>query len=75
MGNKDIAIQLINQIPDYKLGYAIAYLQGLYADEIADDMYCEKLLADYENSTDKGESVSIEEAMKMCGVDINAIQN
>lgn len=57
MSNKDLAIQLINQLSDYKLGYAIAYLQGLYADEIADDMYCEKLLADYENSTDKGEEV------------------
>ena len=75
MSNKELAIQLINQIPDYKLGYAIAYLQGLYADEMLDDMFCQKLLEDYENSTDKGEFVSIEEAMKMCEVDINAIQN
>lgn len=75
MGNKELAIQLINQIPDYKLGYAIAYLQGLYADEIADDMYCEKLLEDYENSSDKGEFVSFDEAMNMCGVDLNAVQN
>lgn len=75
MSNKDLAIQLINQIPDYKLGYAIAYLQGLYADEISDDMFCQKLLENYENSTDKGEFVSFDEAMKMCEVDINAIQN
>ena len=75
MSNKELAIQLINQIPDYKLGYAIAYLQGLYADEMLDDMFCQKLLEDYENSTDKGEFVSIEDAMKMCEVDINAIQN
>ena len=75
MSNKDLAIQLINQIPDYKLGYAIAYLQGLYADEIADDMFCQKLLEDYESSTDKGEFVSFEEALKICEVDINAVQN
>lgn len=75
MSNKDLAIQLINQIPDYKLGYAIAYLQGLYADEMSDDIFCQKLLEDYENSTDKGEFVSFEEAMKMCEVDINAIQD
>ena len=75
MGNKDLAIQLINQIPDYKLGYAIAYLQGLYADEISDDMFCQKLLEDYENSSDKGEYVSFEEAMKMCEVDIRAVQD
>ena len=75
MSNKDLAIQLINQIPDYKLGYAIAYLQDLYADEMSDDIFCQKLLEDYENSTDKGEFVSFEEAMKMCEVDINAIQD
>ena len=75
MSNKDLAIQLINQIPDYKLGYAIAYLQGLYADEISDDMFCQKLLEDYENSSDKGEYVSFEEAMKMCEVDIRAVQD
>lgn len=75
MSNKDLAIQLINQIPDYKLGYAIAYLQGLYADEMTDDLFCEKLLKDYENSSDKGEFVSFDEAAKICGVDINAIQN
>lgn len=75
MSNKDLAIQLINQIPDYKLGYAIAYLQGLYADEISDDMFCQKLLENYENSTDRGEFVSFDEAMKMCEVDLNAIQD
>ena len=75
MSNKELAIQLINQIPDYKLGYAIAYLQGLYADEISDDMFCQKLLENYENSTDKGEFVSFDEAMKMCEVDLNAIQD
>lgn len=75
MSNKELAIQLINQIPDYKLGYAIAYLQGLFADEIADDMFCQQLYEDYENSTDKGDFVSIEEAIKMCEVDINAVQD
>lgn len=34
MSNKELAIQLINQLPDYKLGYAIAYLQGLCATEM-----------------------------------------
>lgn len=75
MSNKDLAIQLINQIPDYKLGYAIAYLQGLYADETADDEFCDKLLNEYQNSTDKGEFISFDEAVKMCEVDINAVQN
>ena len=75
MSNKELAIQLINQIPDYKIGYAIAYLQGLNADEIADDDFCMQMLNDYENSTDKGEFIPFDEAVRMCGVDINAIQN
>lgn len=75
MSNKELAIQLINQIPEYKIGYVLAYLQGLYADETADDEFCAKLLKDYQNSTDKGEFVSFEEAVKLCEVDINAVQN
>ena len=66
MSNKDLAIQLINQIPDYKLGYAIAYLQGLSADELADDMFCEQLYEEYQNDTspDKNDSMSIEDFAK-----------
>ncbi|MCD8026182.1 MAG: hypothetical protein LUF33_04440 [Clostridiales bacterium] len=77
MSNKDLAIQLINQMPDYKLGYAVAYLQGLYADIATDDddIFCAKLIEDYKKSDDKGEFVSFEEAVKMCEVDINAVQN
>lgn len=75
MSNKEFAIELINKIPEYKIGYVIAYLQGLTADEIADDSYCADLLMDYQNSTDKGDFVSFDEALKMCEVDINAIQN
>ncbi len=59
MSNKDLAIQLINQIPDYKLGYAVAYLQGLYADEAADDAFCENLIKSYESSADKGNFVDL----------------
>ena len=75
MSNRDLAIQLIDQMPEYKLGYVVAYLQGLSADEIADDEYCKKLLDDYYNSDDKGEFLTFDEAIKMCGVDINEIQN
>lgn len=75
MSNKDYAIQLINQMPEYKLAYAVAYLQGLNADEAADDAYCAALLEEYENSEDKGDFIPFDEAVKMLGVDINAVQN
>lgn len=75
MSNKELAMQLINNLSEYKLGYVVAYLQGINADESADDAYCEQLLDDYNNSDDKGDFVSFEDAVKMCGVDINVIQS
>ncbi len=52
MSNRDLAIQLINNTPEYKLGLVVAYLQGLNADEAIDDAFCEQLADDYENSDD-----------------------
>lgn len=49
---------------DYKLGYAITYLQELNAD----DAFCAQLLENYNNSEDKGEFVPFDEAAAMCGV-------
>lgn len=63
MSEKEIAMRLLNSLPDYKLGYAVAYLQGLNADEAADDKYCASLIRNYENSTDKGDFVPFDEAM------------
>ena len=75
MSEKEIAMQLINNLPDYKLGYVIAYLQGLTADESADDNFCISLIKNYQNSEDKGNFISFDDAVKMCGVDPNEIQN
>ena len=75
MSEKEIAIQLINSIPDYKIGYAVAFLQGLYADEKADDDFCLSLIESYEQSEDKGEFMSFEEVMKICEVSPDAVQN
>ena len=33
MSEREKAIQLLNAVPDYKLGYVIAYLQGAAAGE------------------------------------------
>lgn len=75
MSNKELAMMLLDQIPEYKLAYAVAYLQGLSIDENADDVFCSSLVKEYEESDDKGDFVSFDEAAKMCGVDINAVQN
>ena len=43
MSEKELAIKLIDRVPQYKLGYVIAYLEGLTADEDEDDKFCEEL--------------------------------
>ena len=75
MSNKELAMQLINNLSEYKLGYEVAYLQGINADETADNEYCEQLLENYEASEDKGDFVSLEEAVKMCVADVDAVQD
>ena len=73
MSEKEMAMNLLESVPQYKLGYVIAYLQGLVADEIVDDAFCERLCEEYNNSGDKGQFISMAEMAKMSGVDLNAI--
>lgn len=36
------------------MGYVLAYVQGITADEEADDIFYEKMIEDYENDADPG---------------------
>ena len=65
--------QLTATLPDYKLAYVLAYVQGLIADEEserADDAYCEQLLKDYQNAPDphKTDAISLEDLAQELGV-------
>lgn len=42
MSDKEKIIQLLDHIPGYKMGYVLAYVQGITADEEADDAFCQK---------------------------------
>lgn len=77
MNDREKIRRLLETVPEYKLGYIIAYIQGLNAEEEADDAFCEKLYQDYLNSDDpdKDEFVSLEEAARACGVDLDELQN
>ena len=52
VSNKEKVIALLDSVPEYKMGYLLAYVQGLTADEEADDAYCERLWQDYQNDPD-----------------------
>lgn len=75
MSNKERIIELLDIVPDYKIGYILAYVQGIVADEETDDIFCEKLLEDYLNDSDpdKDETYSLEECIKEWG--LNDVQN
>ena len=69
MSDKVQLLQLIDKIPDYKIGYVLAYVQGITADEEADDEFCEKLYQEYLNDPDKDKSYTLDECKKEWGLE------
>ena len=68
MSNKEKIIELLDSIPDYKMGYVLAYVQGITADEEADDIFCQKMVENYENAPDEDkEDVPLEDCLKEWG--------
>lgn len=43
MNARELCLKLVDNVPERKLGYLMAYLQGLVADE-ADDLRCDRLV-------------------------------
>ncbi|MBS5198558.1 MAG: hypothetical protein KHY93_15815 [Clostridiales bacterium] len=72
MSNKEKIIELLDSVPDYKMGYVLAYVQGITADEEADDLFCEKLYQDYLNDPDpeKDEGITLEELAESEGIEL-----
>jgi hypothetical protein len=70
MSEKEMCIKLLDSVPDYKIGYALAYLQGLLADEKSDDAFCQQMLESYENDPDpeKDKTYTLEECKKEWGI-------
>ena len=68
MSDRERVIELLNGVPDYKIGYVLAYVQGLAADEAADDAFCEELLQAYESDPEKDVSFSLEECKQEWGI-------
>lgn len=70
MSDKEKIIQLLDDVPEYKMGYILAYIQGITANEEYDDMFCKKLADDYFNDRDSenDEEYTLEECKKMWGL-------
>ena len=71
MSNRELCVKLLDNVPEYKIGYVLAYIQGITADEEADDAFCERTIENYENDPDpeKDEEYTLEECKREWGVD------
>ena len=68
MSNREKVIALLENISEYKIGYVLAYVQGLTADEDADDAFCQQLYERYQNDPEKDESFTLEECKREWGL-------
>lgn len=68
MSNRELCVKLLESVPDYKIGYVLAYIQGLTADEDADAAFCENLVEEYENDPEKDVSYTLEDCKKEWGL-------
>lgn len=71
MSNKEQILQLLDKVPEYKLGYVLAYIQGIAIDEESDDRYCEDMYKEYlqDEDPDKDTEYSLEECKKEWGIE------
>lgn len=68
MSNREKVIALLENIPEYKIGYVLAYVQGLTADEDADDAFCQELYRQYQNDPEKDKSFTLDECKREWGL-------
>lgn len=77
MSEREQAKQIIDQLPDFKMGRLLAFLQGMKLDdEIEDDLFCEQLYQNYldDPDPDKDETISLEELCRQEGIELE-VQN
>lgn len=68
MSNREKVIALLDSVPEYKIGYVLAYIQGLTADEDADDAFCQQLYEHYQNDPEKDEAFTLEDCKREWGL-------
>ena len=73
MSEKEQVLQIINELPDYKMGRLLIFLQGMKLDDdIEDDLYCEHLVEEYLDNDDpeKHETISLEDFARQEGIQL-----
>ena len=61
MSEREQAKQIIDSLPDYKMGPLLVFLKGVqFDDKLEDDAFCEKPYEDYMNDPERDDFVSFE---------------
>ena len=71
MSNREQIVQIIDQLPDYKLSRLLVFLKGMaFDDELEDDLFCERLYQSYldDPDPDKHKTISLERASRHDGI-------
>ena len=68
MSSREKIIALLDSVPEYKIGYVLAYVQGLTADEDADDAFCQQMYERYQSDPEKDEEFTLEECKQEWGL-------
>lgn len=71
MSNREQIVQIIDQLPEYKLNRLLLFLKGVaFDDDLEDDLFCERLYQSYLDDSDpeKDESYTLEECKREWGL-------
>ncbi len=68
MSEREQVMAMLDRVPEYKLGYVLAYIQGITADEDEDDAFCQQLYERYQNDPEKDEAFTLEECKREWGL-------
>lgn len=72
MSNREKCNAILDSFTDAQLVNAVAILQAMKQtiDDLEDEVFCEKMLQDYENDPDKGDFMAIEDFAKELGIEL-----
>ncbi len=71
MSNREQIVQIIDQLPEYKLNRLLLFLQGVaFDDDMEDDLFCERLYQSYLDDPDpeKDKAYTLDECKREWGL-------
>lgn len=66
MSNKEKCINLINRLPENELKPVVAILEMI--DDLLDDVFCQRLMDEYDSSYERGEGMDIDSFAAELGI-------